>query len=81
MILAAHLDGVLNNKSKACSRAGAHIFSSKNDPTPEWNGPILTITHIIKLVMYSAAEAELGMLHIMAKEMVPIRQTLIEMGW
>ena len=31
--------------------------------------------------MSSATEAELGALYITAKEMVPIRQTLIEMGW
>ena len=31
--------------------------------------------------MSSAAETELGALYITAKEMLPIRQTLIEMGW
>ena len=31
--------------------------------------------------MSSAAEAELGGLYICAKEMVPLRQSLIEMGW
>jgi hypothetical protein len=31
--------------------------------------------------MTSAAEAELGALFVTAKELVPIRQTLIEMGW
>ena len=79
MILAAHSDAGFNNESKARSRAGAHIFLSENDPTPEWNGPILTIAQIIKFVMFSAAESELGALYITAKEMVPISQTLIEM--
>ena len=31
--------------------------------------------------MSSAAEAELGAIFITSKEIVPIRQTLIEMGW
>ena len=71
----------IHNESKARSRAGAHIFLSENYPTPKWNGPILTISQIIKFVMSSAAESELGALYITAKEMVLIRQTLIEMGW
>ena len=81
MILAAHSDSGLNNKSKAHSRAGYHIFLSEDDPTPEWNGSILTISQIIKFLMSSAAEAELGALYITFKEMVSIRQKLIEMGW
>ncbi len=31
--------------------------------------------------MTSAAEAELGALFVTAKELFPIRQTLMEMGW
>ena len=81
MILAAHSDSGFNNESKARSCAGYHIFLSENYPTPKWNGHILTISHIIKFVVSSATEAELGSLYITAKEMVPIRQTLIEMGW
>ena len=71
MILAAHSDAGFNNKSKACSHAGAHIFLSEKYPTPEWNGPILTIAQIIKNFMSSTAEAELGPLYITAKEMSP----------
>jgi hypothetical protein len=81
MVLAAHSDAGFNNESKGRSRAGAHIFLSEEDPEPRWNGPILTIAQIIKFVMTSAAEAELGALFVTAKELVPIRQTLIEMGW
>ena len=79
MILAAHSGSGFNNKSKARSRAGAHIFLSENEPTSKWNGPILTIAQIIKFVMSSAAEVELGAQYITAKEIVPIRQTFIEM--
>jgi hypothetical protein len=35
----------------------------------------------MKFVMSSAAEAELGALYTTAKKMVPLRQTLIKMGW
>ena len=39
------------------------------------------MAQIIKSVLTSAAEAELGILFITAQKMVPLRQTLIEMGW
>ena len=54
---------------------------SEDVPVPKYNGPVLTIAQIIKCVMSSAAEAELAGLYICAKEMVPLRQSLIEMGW
>ena len=43
MILAAHSDAGFHNESKGRSRAGDHIFLSKDDPIPRWNGPILSI--------------------------------------
>ena len=42
---------------------------------------MLTIAQIIKNVMASAAEAEMAALHITAKNMIPLRNTLIEMIW
>ena len=81
MILCAHADAGFHNESKGRSRAGAHIFMSENDPFPRHNGPILSISQILKFVMSSAAEAELGALYTAAKELVPLRQTLDEMGW
>ena len=81
MILAAHADAGFLNESRARIRAGAHIFLSENDPKPRLNGPILTIAQIIKTVMASAAEAEMSALFITAKKMIPLRNTLIEMGW
>ena len=54
---------------------------SKNTPVPSLNGPVLTISHIIKNVMSPAAEAELSGLFICAKAMIPLRNTLMEMGW
>ena len=48
---------------------------------PKWNGPILTLAQIIKFVMFSASEAELGALFISDQEMVAMRNTLEEMRW
>ena len=45
---------------------------------PRWNGPILTLAHIIKFVMSSDSEAEVGALFIAAQEMVATRNTLEE---
>eukprot|EP00804_Cyclotella_cryptica_P006024 CCRYP_000276-RA/>CCRYP_000276-RA protein AED:0.08 eAED:0.08 QI:0/0/0/0.66/1/1/3/0/1069 len=81
MILAAHSDAAYLNASKARSRAGAHIMLSEDNPVPFYNGPILTLAQIIKFVASSAAEAELAGLYICAKEMVPLRNSLEEMGW
>ena len=48
---------------------------------PPFNGPVLILSQIIKFVASSAAEAELAGLYICAKEMVPLRNSLTEMGW
>ena len=65
MILAIHSNaGYCNKKS--------HVAHN--------NGAIFTNATIIKAVMASAAEAELGALYLNAKEVVYLRQILIEMG-
>jgi hypothetical protein len=81
MILCAHDDASFLNESNSCSHAGAHIFLSEDDPFPQFNGAVLSITHIIKFVMTSAAKSELAALFITAQEMIPHCQTLIDMGW
>ena len=81
MILATHFDAAYLNVSRARSRAGAPIMLSENTPVPSLNGPVLTIAQIIKNVMSPAAEAKLSGLFICAKAMVPLRNTLMEMGW
>ena len=80
MILAAHSDAAYLNVSFARSRAIAHIMLSEDTPVPSINAPILTIAKIIKNVTSSAAEAELSGLFICAKAMVPLLNTLTEMG-
>ena len=81
MILAAHADVGFLNESKARSRSGAHMFLSENEPEPKLNGPVLTISQIIKKVMASAAEAEIAALYVTASKMIPLHNTLIEMVW
>ena len=81
MILSAHSDASFLTEPGSRSRAGAYIFLAEDEPIPRVNGPILSIAQIIKFVMASAAEAELAALYITARDMVPIRNTLAEMGW
>ncbi len=81
MILCAHADAGFLNKTNSCSRAGAHIYLLENEPFPRFNCAILSIAQMIKFVMASAAKSELAALSIMAREMIPRRQTHIAMGW
>ena len=46
---------------------------------PRWNGPVLTLAQIIKFVIPSASEAELGGIFITAQDMVSTRKMLEEM--
>ncbi len=60
MVLCMHTDEVFLNKTRSCSRAGAHLFFFlEDDQLPCFNGVVLTIATIIKSVMALAAEAEL----------------------
>eukprot|EP00956_Cyclotella_meneghiniana_P038365 scaffold152976_cov64-Cyclotella_meneghiniana.AAC.2 len=81
MKLAIHSDASYLCKPKARSRAGGHFFLTKkhNDTDPD-NGAVLNVAQVIKSVMSSAAEAELGALFINAKLAVPMRHTLEELG-
>ncbi|MBM4179865.1 MAG: hypothetical protein FJ211_11150, partial [Ignavibacteria bacterium] len=81
MILAAHSDASFLTEPGSRSRAGAHIFLSEHDAIPRPNGPVLTLSHVIRFVMASAAEAELAALYHTAREMIPLRNALDEMGW
>ena len=81
MVLCAHSDAGFHNESKGRSREGAHIFLSGNDFMPRCNGLVLTIAQIIKFIVSSASESELGALFITAQEMVAMRNTLEEMKW
>ena len=53
---------------------------SSDVANPHNNGAVLDIAQLIKAVMSSAAEAELGALYMNAREAVPMRQLLTEIG-
>eukprot|EP00804_Cyclotella_cryptica_P002902 CCRYP_021007-RA/>CCRYP_021007-RA protein AED:0.15 eAED:0.15 QI:0/0/0/1/1/1/5/0/1206 len=80
MILAADSDAGYLNASNARSCAGGHHFLSEHETFPPHNGAIHNVAEIIKAVMSSAAEAELGALYINARKAVEERQILEEMG-
>jgi len=82
MILHIHSDASYLSESQARNRAGGHHYLS-NPPSPKPpppNGPILSIAKILRQVMSSAAEAELGALFLNAKEGTVLRTMLEEMG-
>ena len=61
-VLALHSDASYLNKPQARSRARGHFFMSSNTTFPFNNGAIHDTAQVIKAVMSSAVEAELGML-------------------
>ena len=88
MHLWSHSDASYLCESKARSRAGGFHFLSSlpnlpildTDKSPVLNGPVHVLCKIIDAVMSSAQEAETGAGYLNARDMVPIRQTLIELG-
>ncbi len=80
MVLAVHSNASYLSKPKARSHAGGHFFMSSDIADPADNGNVLNIAQIIKAVMSLVAEAELGALYINAREAVPMRLLLAEMG-
>jgi hypothetical protein len=88
MVLHIHSDGSYLSEPKSRSRAGGHFFLSdlSLDPTdqlttePTPNGPIYSLSRIIRNIMASAAESEIASSFMNGQEAVPIRTTLEEMG-
>jgi hypothetical protein len=80
MVLAIHSDALYLSEPKARSRAGGHMFMAGNEEIPFNNGAVLNISQIIRAVISSAEEAELGALFINAETSISIRQTLIKLG-
>ena len=80
MVLAAHSDASYPSEKNARSRAGGNVFMSDDTAIPSNNGAVITMSQIIKAVMYSAVEAELGALFINFREAIPARQALEIMG-
>ena len=86
MCLHAHIDASFLSVINVRSRAGRHFFlSSKYLPEKSpalcpINGPIHVILKIMKIVMGSAAESEIGAGFMTAQDIIPMRTYLLEMG-
>jgi hypothetical protein len=91
MALYIHSDASYLSEPNACSRMGGHFFLSSPplDPTrqplatdkhPPENGAIHVNSTILKVVVASAAEAEIGAMFYNSQDAVPMRVALAEMG-
>jgi hypothetical protein len=70
MILHIYSDASYLTKPEARSRAGGHHYLGNLPGQPSIiNGPILNLSKVLKGVMSSAAEAEIGALYLNAKRL------------
>ena len=82
MALKIHSDTSYISESNARSHVGGlHYLGNKAlSSNPHlYNGPLLTVSAILKHVMSSASEAEVGGCYINCREALPIRTTLKEL--
>eukprot|EP00957_Ditylum_brightwellii_P188148 14323719-Ditylum_brightwellii.AAC.1 len=80
MMLVVHSDASYLLERNARSRAAGHFYSANKTNEDLNNGAILTLSTIICHVVASASEAELAALFYNAREVVPLRIMLEEMG-
>ncbi len=88
MHLWVHSNALYLNEPKARSRGGGYFFLSDkphlpikpDDPAPPLNAPLQVNSKVIPNVMSSAQESETGTGYINAKDVVPMRNTLEELG-
>ena len=80
MVLNVHSDASYLTEPKARSRAGGHFFFSDNSKDPTDNGAVHNSAQIMKNVVSSAAETELGALFINSRQAIPARKSLEELG-
>jgi hypothetical protein len=91
MALHIHSDASYLSASEARSRIGGYFFlsakpadgqtpPSPSSPPPPFNGPILVNSTILRSVMASASEAELGAIFYNAKDGAMLRIVLEELG-
>ncbi len=73
MVLAIHSNAWYLSEPESRSRAGGHMFMAGKDETPINNGAVLNILQMIRAIVSSAAEAELGALFINAKTAVSMQ--------
>ena len=79
MVLRVDSDAAYLVAPEARSRAGGYHYMSNTKGTI-FNGPVLVLAKVIKNVMASATEAELGALFMNAQEAVALRNCLEAMG-
>jgi hypothetical protein len=82
MILHIHSDASYLSENESKIRAGGFFYmgnTNKNDKKLT-NGAVLIVSKVLKHVMSSAAEAEIGAVFINAKEGAVLRKTLEELG-
>jgi hypothetical protein len=81
MILHIHSDASYLSVSKARSRLGGLFFlGNKSSEQDTLNGSILNVASVIKNVVASAAESEVGACFHNAQSVAPLRVTLTEVG-
>jgi hypothetical protein len=88
MVLHIDSDASYLSMPQASSRAGGYFYLSNQSQdetkaptsTPPMNGAVHVLSHKLKNVMASAAEAEVGALFENGQEAVSIRNTLMDMG-
>jgi hypothetical protein len=81
MILHIHSDASYLSVSNARSRLGGLFFLGKKPPKQDmFNGSILNVASIIKNVVSSAAESEVGACFHNSQSGAPLRDTLAELG-
>ena len=82
MILHTHSDASYLTEPQARSRVGGyHYFGNKlGKPDPPNQAPVLPITAVMKNVVSSAAEAEIGGTYKNCKEAVILRNTAADLG-
>jgi hypothetical protein len=81
MILHIHSDASYLSVSKARRRLGGLFYLVYNPPNQEkLNGSILNVAAVIKNVVASAAESEVGVCFQNAQTAAPLRTTLLELG-
>ena len=80
MVLSIHSDAIYLSETNTRSRVGGYLLLSKDDPVPHNNGSILIVSQIIKKIMSSTAEVDLGDRYINAHEAIYIRQILEALG-
>jgi hypothetical protein len=82
MILHIHSDASYLSENEAKRRDGVFFYMGNTNKNNKklTNGAILIVSKVLKHVMSSAAEAEIGAVFINSKEGAVFRKTLEELG-